>query len=392
MDRAALVAATVVAFAQDAIYGLIYLSYMNHYLLGRLHASGGAPGYTLALYGGTKLISHPVAGRILDRTSPRRLLRIAVALQLLAAVILVSLHSLWAFLGATVLLAVGSAAIWPLVYDMVARTQAAEVRSRVTGILSMAGYVATGTGFGAGVILARAIHWRLPFLILAGFVAAPLALQHLPAFDGSRRGSRAAAPTASVSLRERLGRVALFGLVVFADYAAISSLAAAYGPFTRISLGISLFRTALLLAPAGFAALGALWLSARFSRPGRRLLEMATLYVLAASGAFALAVAPGPWFAMAFAPLLAAGAGGIGPIVAATMIEQGGPDDRGVVVGTLMSIEGAGSVIGPALTAVVIDLASPRAGIGFIGMVFAALVPLSLLAHRAGGRRGERRA
>jgi hypothetical protein len=47
----------------------------------------------------------------------------------------------------------------------------------------------------------------------------------------------------------------------------------------------------------------------------------------------------------------------------------------------LMSIEGVGGVVGPALSALVIDLASPRWGIAFIGCLFAALAPLSLAAH-----------
>ena len=111
---------------------------------------------------------------------------------------------------------------------------------------------------------------------------------------------------------------------------------------------------------------------------------MAVLYVLAAAGALGLALAPNQWVAMAAAPILAAGVGGIGPIVAATMVEQGQAGDRGTIVGTLMSIEGVGSVAGPALTAVVIDLANPRVGLAFIAALFIILIPLCFTAQARG--------
>ena len=387
VNRPALAATVVLAFAQDAIYGFIYLSYMNHYLLGHLHSSGGLPGYTLALYGGTKLLVHPLAGRVLDRTTPRTLLRAAIGAQAAGVALLLTVHTLSAFLAASVFMAVGSAAMWPLIYDTVARTQVRSVRSEVTGILSLAGYVATGTGFAGGVLLAHLAHWRLAFVAVAVAVVAPLVLQPMRTFDpGEHPAEREHEPRAS--LFHQLRRVALFGMIVFVDYAAITSLAAVYGPFARLTLGLSLLRTTFLLAPAAAAALGMLWLSARFSRPGRRFAEMSALYVIAAAGAFALALASNEWAAMALAPILAAGAGGIGPIVAATMIDQGGEGDRGTVIGTLMSVEGVGSVAGPALSALVIDLASPRWGIAFIGLLFAALVPFSVRAHLDAHGRG----
>ena len=52
----------VLAFTQDAIYALIFLSFMNHYLLGVLKASAALPAYTLALYGAARLVTHPLAG------------------------------------------------------------------------------------------------------------------------------------------------------------------------------------------------------------------------------------------------------------------------------------------------------------------------------------------
>src|SRR5438309_1828102 len=84
----ALLPLLVLAFTQDAINGLIFLSYMNHYLLVVLHASPGLPGYTLALYGLTKLLVLPLSGRLVDKRSPRVVLGAALTAQLAAAALL----------------------------------------------------------------------------------------------------------------------------------------------------------------------------------------------------------------------------------------------------------------------------------------------------------------
>ena len=382
LNRPALILTTVLAFGQDAVYALIFLSYMNHYLLDELHASAGLPGYTLALYGGTKLVVHPLAGRLLDRTTPRFVYRASIAVQVAGLGLLLATHTLWAFLVAALLLAAASAAMWPLIYDTVARTQTEGVRTRVTGILSMSGYIATGFGFAAGVLLANFAPWRAAFVLALVIVGAPLAVQGMRALDsGTQIEERARDEIASLGAFRTLASVALFGTVVLIDYAAITSLAAVYGPYARVTLGLSLLRTTVMLAPAAVAALAMLFLAARLSRPRRRLLEMSGLYGLAAGGALALALTTNPWAAAVFAPVLAAGAGGIGPIIAATMIDQGSEGDRGLVIGALMSVEGIGSVIGPAATALAIDVVSPRAGLALIGGLFALLVPITAGAY-----------
>jgi hypothetical protein len=183
---------------------------------------------------------------------------------------------------------------------------------------------------------------------------------------------------------QRLVAAALLGLIVLIDYAAFTALAGTYGPYVRRTLDITLLRAGVYLLPAGIAALAALLLAARWSKPGRRLFEMAPLFLLSGAGALGLAAVSIPLAAGAFAILLAAGAGGVTPIIAAAMIEQGDSANRGVVVGTLMSVEGLGGVAGPAAAALIITVASPGAAMGAIGITFVALAPMTLAAARAG--------
>lgn len=380
VDRRALAVTALFATAQDALYALVFLSYMNAYLLEELHASPALPGYTLALYGGMKLAVHPLSGRLLDRTSPRLVLFLAAAVQGAGTALLLASHTLAAFLGATVLLAAGSASMWPLIYETTARTQRPRARSAASGTLALVGYLGTGAGFAAGVVTARFAPWRTAFVLAAGVVAAPLVVAGARALQ--RRSGAAAEREASPEPSAGGRRLAAIGVVLFLDYAAISSLAGVYGPYTHVSLGLNLLTTTLLLLPAGAAAVGALYVTSRWSRPERRFREMAALYLLAGSGALALAFTRAPWLAAVLAVPLAAGAGGIGPIVAATMMDVSGTAARGFVLGSLMSVEGTGSVVGPGVVALVVEVTSPRGGVAAIGVVFFALALLTGLGYR----------
>ena len=379
LDRRALAVVLVFAAAQDAAFALIFLSSMNHYLLDVLKTSAGAPGFALALYGGTKLVTHPLAGRLLDRTSPRLVFRLAVAVQVAAIVLHLAFRGLPMFLVMAMLMAAGSAAMWPLIYDAVSRTQPVAGHGRAAGILSLAGYLSTGVGLAVGVLLSGNLTpWRTAVVVAGLMVVLPLLLQGEPALE--RTG------TAPHEQRQKPRRgsldpgVALFAAVIFLDYACIASIAGIYGPYVRLTLHITLLKTTLLLIPAGGAALLSLLVASRISRPNRRFLEMAVLYVLASIGAFALASTTSPGLAAGFAVITALGLGGIAPIVAATMLDLGGEEGRGLLIGSLMSVEGAGSIAGPGVVAVVADLSGPRAAFGVVGAGLAALVALTLFA------------
>ncbi|MEO9256705.1 MAG: MFS transporter, partial [Tepidiformaceae bacterium] len=347
-------------FAQDGLYGLFFLSYMNHYLLDVLKASAGTPGYTLAIFGAAKLIITPASGRLLDRTSPRAVLWASASLQVTALGLLL-FHTLAGFLCAAVLLAAGNAAIWPLIYDVVARAQAQSGHSRTTGLLALVGFAAVGGGLLGGLLLGHYAPPRLFIVLALVLVLSPLALQNSPALDSRNKVN---VPTRrSGQLRRSLALAAFFAVILFIDYAAVTSLAGLYGPYARRTLHISLLRTALLLMPAAVAAFAALWLASKGSKPGRRLREMALLYVLSAVGAFGLAIAPTPLVAALAAIPLAVGVGAVTPIIAASLIGQATAAERGLVFGVLMSVEGLGAVIGPAATAFASELVSPRMGL-----------------------------
>ncbi|MBN9492462.1 MFS transporter [bacterium] len=351
--------AIFLACIQDAIYALVFLSYMNHYLLDVLGSSGALPGYTLALFGLFKLGMHPVAGRLLDRVSPRLIYWGAVTLQVVGLLVMLTSASLPGFLGATCLVALGSGAAWPFLYHLVARTQPAE--------------------------LAHFTPWRAAFGVSLVLVITPLLFQGMPVVGG-RSIVRDDDGHARIAISERIAAVALFGAIVLADFAAVSSIAAAYGPYTKRTLGLDLLQTILVLTPAGIAAVTGLWVASRRSRPERRMTELTIMAVIAAGGTLALSFISVPALAVLVAIPPAAALGAIGPIVAAVVIEYGSTRDRGLVIGTLMAIEGAGAVAGPAITAFVIGIATPGAGFAAIGVMFLCMAALTFRARRPARR------
>jgi MFS family permease len=391
LDLRAFVPIAVLAFTQDAITALVFLSYMNHYLLVVLHASPGLPGYTLALYGATKLLVLPISGRLADRKAPRAMLAAALCAQLGAAALLLLVSTLPAFLIATVLLAVGSGCVWPLLYAILARTQPADAHGRATGILAIVGYGATALGFLFGVLSGRFLRHRSPFIVLTVLLVLPMVLERALGCgrpgDASRGTQPAVEPPHPAETASPAGHrkgFARFGLIAFLDFAALSALAGIYGPFSRLTLGIGLFRTSIVLAPAALVALASLAITSRHSREGRRMVEMQRLYALAAVGTLVVAVAPNLAWAAAGAVLLGAGAGGIAPVIAATLLEFGRHDQGGRALGMLMAIEGVGTVVGPGCAGLATDLGSPRYGMILISVMFAGLVALTTAGARSG--------
>ena len=381
INRPALGVALSFAIAQDLLYALIFLSFMNHYLLDVLDVSPGLPGYTLALYGGARLIVHPIAGRLLDLIGVRMVYSASLAVQVLAMIGLAFYQSLALFLGATVLLAVGAGLIWPLTYALVSATQPSSQLGRIGGMLAVAGYLSTGVGFAVGIILAQLGGGRSAFI-------AALVIIVIPALSIASRtlggGNVHAEHKASVSRPNFSGALLIFAVILFLDFAALSALAGIYGPYARRTLGLTLLQTAAILLPAGVAAALSLAVISRQSRPSRRFLEMALLYAMAAAGALSLSLTNVPAAASALAVILGLGVGGVAPLVAAMMLDAGSGKGRGVVIGALMSAEGLGGVAGPAAVAFVTDLQGPRAGFAVIAAVFVILTPLCLLAFRQG--------
>ena len=371
MDRRALGVALVLSVTQNAAYALIFLSYMNGYLLEELRAGPSLPGYSLALFSGVVFFANPIAGRLLDTFAPRTVFAAALALQLTAALLLLLVPTIAGFLAATVFFAAGTGGAWPTFYAVLAHSLPESVRTRASGILAVAGYLATALGLTTGVFLLEAETSVIAFGVLAGIISVSAPVMFSGPFmarEGHASDSAGGAPVASHN-------VGLFGAVLFGYCAVSAALAGEYGPYLIDSQDVSIAEAVPFMVPAGLTALLALLAVTAVHSDRTRPRNVAILFGVAALGAAGVAMAGELWVSALAAIPLAAGVGGVGPLVGATLLDIGGASRRGgLLFGTFMSIEALGAIAGPAVIATVVQFANPRYGMAAIALFLGLLV------------------
>lgn len=383
ITRAGLRFSVLMAGLENGMFSFVFLSFMNSYLLTELHAGAAAPGYTLAAYSAIVLVVNTVAGALLDRLAPARILAAVVALQLTATAVLFVTHSFAGFMVATVLLALGAGGVWPLIWTVLGMTQPLGRRAGASAAISVAGYATTGAGLGAGVVLGALAPSWISLAVIGLIALTPLIWVTSPVLARRETDVAPGVPVRRerANFRIRLPRIAgirAVAALLFLSYGARTALAGVYGPFAQITLGHSLLETAPYLVPAGVLALATLWLVPRWSRTERRRTELAALFLSAAVGAGLMAVAPNDLVAGIAAIPLVIGITACAPLLAATVLDVGsGETSSGLIFGSLLTIEGIGTVAMRALAALAIDLTDPRGGLVTVAAMFVVLVILT---------------
>lgn len=382
--RAGLRFSVLMAGLENGMFSFVFLSFMNTYLLEVLKEGAATPGYTLAAYSAVVLVMNTVAGALLDRVRPALILAMVVAAQLSAVVVLLVTSSFEGFLVATVLLAFGTGSVWPLVFKVLGNTQPLARRASAGAAIAVSGYAMTAIGLLLGVTLGAVAHPVFSLAVIAAMAVAPLYWIRDPilAAGASPPSSPLAAPEVppAPEVATRAGRPRGFRAVaalLFLGYGARTAVAGVYGPFSQLTLERSLLATAPYLVPAGLLALLSLWSVPRWSRPGRRPFELSLVFALAAGGSVLVAMAQDPLSAGAASIPLVIGITACAPLLAATVLDVGTGENSGLIFGSLLTIEGIGTVAMRALAAFAIDLSGPRAGFVAIAAMFVALALLA---------------
>jgi predicted MFS family arabinose efflux permease len=361
--RRALVVVAVLAFSHDTLFGYVFLSSMNHYLLDVLHAGAGLPAFAIGLTGVAAVLVQPLAGFILDRATPRTFLLGIVATEAAGLVLILSLANAAGFLAGAGLVAVGISAIWPLAFAVLRKTQPEDSRAFAALVLTVAGFAGTSFGLAAGIAVSSVLGWQPTFFIAAVPIGvSALTLLSPVLSDRSRSEVPEEVPPA-------MNHVVLLGCLILVNHAAVASLLGLYGPFFRRTLGVSLGAGVMLLLPAGGVALLSLAATSRRSTKNRRMTEIAVLFVVAAVGALLVALSPSPLIAAIAAPLLLAGLASVEPVLNAAIIDAGGGATPGRTFGALLTFQQAGVIVGPAAVGLVSQVSTPRWGLAGTALV-----------------------
>ncbi len=355
--------------ALDGMTSLVVLSAGNTYLLRTLNAPAALPAVALALHALTKVAVSPLAGRLVDR-GRASVFPLVPGLAVLGIAVMLFAHSITGYLVGVMALTASTSTAWVLVRHNIGALTTGADRSRATAWMSLVAGGASAAGFAMGTILSG-VEARSAFALAFVLIATTAVLLNV-----TRRradGQVEASPLAATAAVDRLGSITL-GFVAAGQFTLSVGLLVVFWPYVLRDLDLPAVRVAALLIPAGFVTLAVLVAVSRWSRPERRLAEVAGFYAVVATGlAIALATESAAGFALGMTAVIPALAGAV-PVVTAAVIDfsRGRAGPAGAL-GWLGSAEAAGSLAGSGLIGTVIAAAGTRSALAVLSVLAASL-------------------
>jgi len=400
-DRRAIVLVAVILLTEAAI-AIIFFSLVQQYpayllrregsLFGRgsrlLRSGAVYAGYALSAYGLAKLPGQPLSGWLSDKFGAQRLLLcgLAVCLAVIGIMSLVTDVSL--FVWTCALYGLAAAVIWPAVFALVGDAYQASGRGRITAAISGAQVFGSAGGFAGGAVLIDHLGYGAAFITAAGFDAAALGLALWRTLEPA--SMRQPAPpqkrAATGDFRRALAAfqsavspdLLMLSMILVLVSLAVSLLAPDLKPYSATILHIRYSTMALLLAiPAAAAVLtlipsgiiadklgrsfpmlisSALWPISLLALTFTRSLPLVLLFATVAAFAYALGL----------------------PAWSATLIDLSTAGRRGLQVGFVAAVQGAGLAAGPAIGGEIVSNFGSLAPFRFSGVIMLAVFLLTV--------------
>lgn len=379
---------TLTVLLWQASIGVFMLALVQQYLPGQLEANAAFPGYALAIYAGARFVCQTPIGWLADRLGRRQTLTFGLAISLTSVFLMFQVPSATLFLALCALYGVGASGVWPSIMAYVGDTHPPEQRGSVLNMMNLSHLVGLGLGTLAGVTLLDMISYQAAFVACMAVTAVALALAYRGASPGIAR------PRSDVQHEDQAGsRRGLFspGVLLLAAIALLLSVGTTVqlpiiGAYTSEVLHTKMHVLALMmLLPVGVAA----FLVVRFGHLADRFGRQAPLIgglALAALGYFALSQTTHPLLAMNLVVLAGLGYAVSLPAWGAAALDASGANGRGLLMGTLATVQGLGGVAGPALGGVTNAAWGPLAPFKLGAAVLAVAMLLTVVHLRHHGR------
>lgn len=366
----------------EIAYGIFFFPLAQVYLPDDVGLSIGIAGYLMSTYGLFRFLSQLPAGWLVDKVSFRVATAISVALILMATGLLLTAESTMRALGAAALYGLGIATLWPTIYAALADSYEISGRGKVTGMLNIAVVGGTVIGAVAGAILVGHFGFPISFRICFAFDVAALILFNLwkkpRAFPEPRGGlnlPRLQVPTIKALLAPR---VLLFALLILALSLSSNFIAPVVRSYGKEVLNLEFHQLALFALPLGLVwgamLVGTGSLVDRLGRSPMLLTGLVTLMISLALLGHTTDHRFVPWIAL----LAVAGASFILPSWGAAAMDLSRQGSRGRLLGIVMSMQGAGETIGPAVGGRFNELYGPLAVINLSAAALAMAVLICL--------------
>lgn len=376
LPRAVLVLAAI-AFCVAAGFGIAAPAipiFARSFGVSRTEASA-----VVSVFAAARLVTAPLAGRVLDRTTERRML--------LAGLVIVAVSSAAAGLANAYLQllvlrglgGVGSVLFTTAATALLLRSVDAGSRGRAQGAFS-GGFLLGGVSGPALGGFVTAISPRAPFFVYAGTLAAAAAVAAfaLPRTPRAPAGEEVAPAGSSTALREALALPAYRAVLAtqFAQSWSSLGVRTALVPLLVVeTLGRSPTWTGVAFVAFSAANAAALTVAGRVtdSRGRRPVLLAGTAVASAAAALLALPILGGAGLAVLVAALVVAGFGSgfLAVAPAAVLGDVLGPRKGGPVVATYGMAGDLGVTIGPLVAGALADSVGIRWGFALTAVVLA---------------------
>lgn len=368
---------------------ILFLSVISKYLPEILNTSLAVPGYLMAAYGVSRLVSQTPAGWLADRLGRRRTLVAGLVISLAPLGLMMVARDARFFYPLVAFYGLTTSLVWPSLYAIIADDYAVSSRGRIMGLLNLAQIAGLGLGAFGGSLIVTYLSYAAAFvacLLLYGLAVA-LALAHRQPHRHRQGAQPQPVYEATPELRAltRAPVLLLGGVAIFLSLAG-SSLAPALVPYVQRTFDREMHELVVYLIPlgavAGLAMVPMGHLSDRMERRVPLVAGLAAgplaLFALTNTESLWLAVSLGAAVALAFALSL--------PAWNAAVMDHSEPHNRGTLFGFMATLQGLGTALGPALGGQLAELWGPRAA--FQGA--AALMALAFLVALVYARRRQR--
>jgi len=380
---------SLTVFLWQASIGVFMLSLAQQYLPEQLEANPAFPGYALAIYAGARFVCQTPIGWLSDRIGRRRTLTFGIGVSLLSVILMFQVQNPMSFLVFSALYGVGAAGVWPAIMACVGDTHEPDKRARVLNMMNLVHLVGLGVGTLAGVTLIDVISYQGAFVACLLFTGLALAF----AYQGSRTEAqeRRDAPAEAVATKRTGSYRALLSIqvVLLASIALLLSMGTTVqvpviGAYTSEVLQTKVQVLALMLVvPIAVAAFLAIRFGHIADRFGRQVPLIGGL-AMAALGYFALSQTSNPLLAMNLVVVAGLGYAVCLPAWGAAALDATETGGRGLLLGTLATVQGLGGVAGPALGGLTNAVWGPLAPfkVGAIVLALALLLTVVHLRHQ----------
>lgn len=373
--------------AIDGMTGLVVLSAGNSYLLHTLGASAALPAIALTLHSAVKITASPIAGRLADRSHVAAVLPAVPILAGAGLATMLMTNSIGGYLVGLAGLTAGTATAWILLRHYIGSATTSAERGNATTWISLASGGAAAGGFGAGTLLAEITPSAAFVAALALVFIATVLLNIVRRTSDSPTRDAGQIKDGRAHVATRRFEFAVLGLIAAGQFAVSGGFLVAFWPLVLRELDLRSVEIVWPLVPAGALTLVALASVARWSRPGRRLTEVAILYAIVATGLSLTAWTRSPLtLAVAMVFVIPAIAAAMSVVTAAVLDFSRLRRGTGWALGWLGSAEATGSLAGAGLTGLIIANSGPRGALFTLSATAAGLAcatGVALLAGRA---------